>query len=69
VSRSADVGIQLVWLERDLRIHDHRPLRICSPIKQARDPDPNGTLIRRYVPELAGVPDEHIHEPHKMSSG
>ena len=25
--------------------------------------DPDGTYIRRYVPELADVPDQHLHEP------
>lgn len=35
--------------------------------KQARDQDPQGVFIRRYVPELANVPDGHIHEPWKMA--
>ena len=28
--------------------------------------DPAGKFIRRYVPELAGVSDEHIHAPWQM---
>jgi deoxyribodipyrimidine photo-lyase len=43
-------------------------IRIYNPIKQARDHDPDGLFIRRYVPELAGVPLEHLHEPHRMSA-
>jgi deoxyribodipyrimidine photo-lyase len=41
-------------------------VRIYSPIKQVKDHDPQGIFIRRYVPELAAVPDEYLAEPHKM---
>jgi deoxyribodipyrimidine photo-lyase len=41
-------------------------LRIYNPVKQARDQDPDGTFVRRWVPELNGVPTEHIFEPWKM---
>ena len=41
-------------------------LRIYSPAKQAADHDPTGTFIRRYVPELEPVPDEHLAAPHLM---
>lgn len=41
-------------------------VRIYSPIKQVQDQDPGGQFIRRYVPELARVPDQYIAEPHKM---
>lgn len=37
--------------------------RIFNPVLQSKRFDPNGSYIRRWVPELAGVPDEHIHEP------
>jgi deoxyribodipyrimidine photo-lyase len=41
-------------------------VRIYSPIKQVADQDPEGTFIKRWVPELSQVPTEHIAEPHKM---
>ena len=41
-------------------------LRIYSPAKQVEDHDPQGLFIRRYVPELEGVPDAYLAEPHKM---
>ncbi len=41
-------------------------IRIYSPAKQARDNDSTGSFIRRYVPELANVPVEHLAEPHLM---
>jgi deoxyribodipyrimidine photo-lyase len=41
-------------------------IRIYSPAKQARDNDPTGVFIRRYVPELANVPDAYLAEPHLL---
>lgn len=37
--------------------------RIYNPVKQSRDQDPAGIFIRRWVPELAGLPDEWLHSP------
>jgi deoxyribodipyrimidine photo-lyase len=37
--------------------------RIFNPTSQGRKFDPDGTYIRRWVPELADVPTEQIHEP------
>jgi deoxyribodipyrimidine photo-lyase len=41
-------------------------LRIYSPVKQARDQDPQGIFIRQWVPELARVPLPYLPEPWKM---
>jgi deoxyribodipyrimidine photo-lyase len=40
--------------------------RIFNPVLQSQKHDPHGTYIRRYVPELGDVPDEHIHAPWMM---
>jgi len=40
--------------------------RIFNPIIQSRKFDPQGEYIRRWVPELGGVPGEYVHEPWKM---
>ncbi len=45
---------------------DPRPLRIFNPELQARKYDPQGTYIKRWVPELRPVPLKFIHTPHKM---
>jgi len=42
-------------------------LRIYSPTKQAQDQDPQGTFIRRWVPELRGVPLAFLAQPWQMS--
>jgi deoxyribodipyrimidine photo-lyase len=44
-------------------------VRIYSPAKQVKDQDPQGVFIRKYVPELAGVPDDYLAEPHEMPHG
>jgi deoxyribodipyrimidine photo-lyase len=37
--------------------------RIFNPTLQGKKFDPDGAYIRRWVPELAEVPDAHVHEP------
>ena len=41
------------------------PLRIYNPRKQVRENDPDGEFVRKYVPELAGFPSEHLDRPEK----
>lgn len=41
--------------------------RVFNPITQGLKFDPQGAYVRRWVPELAHVPDEYIHEPWRMS--
>lgn len=41
--------------------------RIFNPILQGRKFDPDGVYVRRWVPELAGLSNRHIHEPWKTS--
>jgi deoxyribodipyrimidine photo-lyase len=40
-------------------------MRIYNPIKQVRDNDPEGTFIKRYVPELRPLAVEHLDRPEK----
>ena len=37
--------------------------RIFNPVTQSEKFDPDGAFIRRYLPELAKVPDKYIHAP------
>ncbi|GAA3515278.1 cryptochrome/photolyase family protein [Actinocatenispora rupis] len=43
--------------------NDTRPNRRFNPVRQAYRFDPDGSYVRRYVPELAGVPGRRVHEP------
>ncbi len=37
--------------------------RIFNPVLQGEKFDPKGAYVRRYVPELDGVPDRYLHRP------
>jgi deoxyribodipyrimidine photo-lyase len=37
--------------------------RVFNPVLQGKKFDPDGKYVRRYVPEIADLPDEHIHAP------
>ncbi len=40
--------------------------RIFNPVTQGKKFDPNGDYVRKYVPELASLPDKFIHNPWEM---
>jgi len=37
--------------------------RVFNPVLQGEKFDPNGDYVRRFVPELAGLPNKFIHKP------
>jgi deoxyribodipyrimidine photo-lyase len=39
--------------------------RIFNPELQGRKFDPAGDYVRRWVPEVAGLPGQHIHAPYR----
>jgi deoxyribodipyrimidine photo-lyase len=43
--------------------------RVFNPILQGYKFDPNGDYVRKYVPELAHIPDASIHEPWTLIDG
>jgi deoxyribodipyrimidine photo-lyase len=42
-------------------------IRIYSPIKNSEDHDPEGVFIKKWLPELADIPVNLIHEPWKLN--
>ena len=42
--------------------------RIFNPVLQGEKFDPKGAYVRKFVPELASVPDRYIHQPWQMDS-
>ncbi len=42
---------------------DSRPNRMFNPVTQGERYDPSGAYVRRYVPELAQVPDRDLQAP------
>jgi deoxyribodipyrimidine photo-lyase len=48
--------------------HNTRPNRVMNPLRQAQRFDPAGDYVRRYVPELAGLPGAQVHTPWRLDS-
>ena len=40
--------------------------RVYNPLKQARDQDPQGVFVRRWLPAMRAVPDAWLFEPWRM---
>jgi len=43
--------------------------RVFNPVSQGRKFDPDGDYVRRWVPELAAVPDRWLHAPWEAPDG
>lgn len=59
-------GIHWPQMQMQAGVTSVHTLRLYSPAKQARDHDPDGAFIRRWVPELEAMPTYYLAEPHKL---
>ncbi len=59
-------GIHYPQVQMQSGVTGINTIRIYNPIKQARDQDPQGVFVRRWLPNLALVPDAYIFEPWTM---
>jgi deoxyribodipyrimidine photo-lyase len=48
--------------------NDARGFRFFNITKQSRDYDADGSYVRHWLPELAGVPSKKVHEPWKLTT-
>lgn len=48
--------------------NDARGFRYFNIPKQSRDYDPKGEYLRHWLPELAGIPGDKIHEPYRLTA-
>ena len=60
-------GIHWPQVQMQAGVTGINTIRIYNPVKQGLDQDPTGAFTRRWVPELAGVPDAFLQEPWKWS--
>ncbi|AWB48310.1 deoxyribodipyrimidine photolyase [Gemmobacter aquarius] len=60
-------GIHWPQMQMQAGVTGINTLRIYNPVKQGQDQDPSGAFTRRWVPELAAVPDAYLQEPWKWS--
>lgn len=59
--RFTDYDPGLFWPQ--VQAHSGQHLRPCNPVKQGITMDPSGTFTRRWLPELAPVPDQQLQTP------
>lgn len=43
--------------------------RIFNPVRQGMRFDPEGVYVRRWIPEIAGLPDRWVHRPFEAPDG
>lgn len=56
-------GIHLSQIQMQSGVTGINTLRIYNPVKQGLDHDPDGTFLRRWLPELEALPGQWIHQP------
>ena len=61
----ADAAINYTQWQSQCNLTGVHPVRVYDPRKQVREYDPDGEYIRKYVPELADLPDEHLPRPER----
>ncbi len=59
-------GIHWPQMQMQAAVTGTNTVRVYSAIKQAREQDPTGAFIRRWVPELSAVPLPYLHQPETL---
>lgn len=60
-------GIHYAQLQMQSSTIGYHTIRIYNPIKLAKDHDPTGEFIKRWVPELKNLPSDLVIEPWRIN--
>ncbi len=61
-------GIHYPQIQMQAGVTGTNTIRIYNPLKQSQERDPDGVFIKKWLPQLAHLPNDWVHEPWRYTS-